>query len=341
LEEKEGSLLAIDLDPANRKLLKDPLIPLPSFCGRVAVDSGRKRIYVSDRSDDALLVFEYRVPGTDGRPIDIEPIDVELPAEDTVNGIETDEGPFGVLVASGAGSRSRVFVTNNQSGSVSIIDSATLGFSDRNPDDERRTGLPLVSAANAAIADQAPGSGASYVGQAPAPDDNFLYITSISNNLIYVVDRSTESIEAMLDLSRYFAGVGMRGMAFTSDGRLIVAHEGERGMAVLDVSGVTDDGIPGNIVDAPLLSFVPLQDPPEDVILSADGSRVFVSHSSSDRVTVVDLVTGQVERRVEVGVGSGQFVPDPARAVVYVLNFGSDSVSVLDEITGSRLGTIE
>lgn len=337
LEQPNGWLVGVDLD--TRTVLTDTFLTIPSFAGEMAVDAARSRLYVVDRGDDAVLVFQYSVPGTDGRAISFSEVSVPDSRPGYANAVRTDEGPLGIFLQAGTPIGDLILTTNSESGTISATPQDTLTPLDLFPDNPELSGLPLVSAANFKQIDRKPGRGAGRI--TATPGNRLLYITSSATNQIYVVDAEDRKVEAMIDFSSYASGVGMKGLALTTSGLGFVAHQGLGGVIVFDASLVTENGLNEDVIDVPWLDFIPTGNEPDDLVLSTDEKRIFVSHQGDDSVVMIDVATRSILSEIEdVGRVPGEMVLDSGRGVIYVLNFLSDNISIIDETSGVLVGTI-
>jgi YVTN family beta-propeller protein len=338
LEETSGSLIAINLD--TQEILKDTVFPIPSIAGRMYADGAIQRLYVASRSEDALLVYDYSVPGADGQEISFAAVDVDDPVKSEVpNGIKTDDNPFDVAFSSLSDLGDLLLVSNNLSGTVSVISGEDLEPIDQYEEDTELLGIPLVSSANFKNISKKPGRGASRM--ALTPDGKLLYVSSTQSSDIYVIDARDQKIEAMLDLSTLSAVPGSRGMAITTTGTAYVAMTGLEGVVALDVTGVVENGIPYEVADTKVLTVIPTGRGAECVLLTDDELHLFVSNENDNTVSFVDLATREVVATTLVGSLPSELVLDTPRGVVYVLNFLSDEISVLDLTTGALTGSIQ
>jgi len=338
LDEEEGSLVGVDL--STRSILSETSLPIRNFAGRVLVDSTRSRIYLPDRGDDALLVFDYQIPGSNGEPISFVPSSIPRFVDEVANGLPTDESPFDAYLAPGTPSGDLLFVTNSRSGSVSVIPSADFSLLDLDPEESDLEGLPLISAANFKSKDRKPGIGANRI--VPTPDGKLLYVTNTQTNQIYVIDTEDQQVEAMLDLSSLSRIGGSRGMAIASNQLAYIAHRGLGGVLVLDVSFIKDNGIDFEVADTRFVDILVTGRDPEGIALSTDEKRLFVSNQGDDTVDMIDLTTRTIALRIFLNQRTpGELLLDSARGVIYVLNFLSNSISVIDENSGALIGTIQ
>lgn len=329
LNQAQGSLIAIDL--ASRELLLDTRFPIPPFAGRMWVDDAEKRIYVTNKDREAVLVYDYRVPGDDGAAISFTPVKVPAPQEGTTNGLETDAGTYDIVMVEGMAEGKLLFASNIFSGSVSVLDPGTLARYDLNPDDDRKTGLPLVSAANFQDLDDAPGIGA-YRFTLDPTGGRLLYVTSSQRNAIYVVDAYDRKVEAMIDLSFLSLSTGTRGIALATDGKAYVAIPALSSVAVLDVAGVQNNGINLEVVAPVVVDFIAVGRDPEAVVLSADGLSLYVLNQADSTLGIYDVATRQRRKSLLLEGASvpADLVLNAARGEIYAVNYISDSISLID-----------
>lgn len=84
----------------------------------------------------------------------------------------------------------------------------------------------------------------------------------------------------------------------------------------------------------------------EPIALLPDGSRVYVANTPSDTVDVIDTASGEVVRRIDVGIDPVSVAVRPDGREVWVSNHISDSVSVIDSDPSSAtydrvIGTVQ
>src|SRR5262249_54230948 len=161
------------------------------------------------------LVFTYSLPGAGGSAISFSPMDVPVPTEFVTYGVKTDEEPFDVILEKGTTRGDVLLVTNNTSGSLSVIPADNLTPIDLNPNDSKIPGMTRISAANFRQVGQKPARGTSQM--VPSPDGRLLFVTSTLFNNIYVINAHDQGIEAMIDLTTVAPAGGMRGMVIASD----------------------------------------------------------------------------------------------------------------------------
>lgn len=341
LDQVSGSLIAVDL--VTNELLTDTLYEIPNFAGDMFLDTFRKRIYIPDR-DEALLVYDYQIPGDGGKAISFSKHDVPSPIDNDrhfiSNGIETDDIPTQALMVPGT-SLGDLILTTNQKGTVSMIPASTLKHEDLD-EDEDYFGLRLFSSSNFVNLDKFPGAGASRMGISPV--SGLVYVTSILNNQVYAIDPVHQTIEAMIDLDSFaFPTIGMREIAIDSNDRAYIAHSGLDSILIVDLSGVRKNGIEYEVVIPPLIGVIPVGDGPEDIEINASGTQIFVTNQNEDSVYLIDTTLQQITNRVYLNVGKspGRLVLDESRNTLYSLDFFSNTISRFDATTGNYIGDIE
>lgn len=137
-------------------------------------------------------------------------------------------------------------------------------------------------------------------------------------------------------LTEFTTGVGPHEVAVSRDGKLaVVANYGAQ--------------TPGNtltLIDWPsrrVLRSIDLGEHrrPHGLRFLPDGRRVIVTSEGSERLVVVDVQQGRVEREIDIGPGQGHMValsPDARRA--YVTHIASGVLSVVDLGEGKKIGEI-
>ncbi|MFZ4984815.1 MAG: beta-propeller fold lactonase family protein [Blastocatellia bacterium] len=79
---------------------------------------------------------------------------------------------------------------------------------------------------------------------------------------------------------------------------------------------------------------------PAGIGVAPDGRRLYVAENLSNRLAVVDLASGKVVTKIEVGEYPYDCVVAPNGKLVYVSNWGSQSVSLIDTAINEVVGTI-
>jgi YVTN family beta-propeller protein len=192
--------------------------------------------------------------------------------------------PFGVAVTPDG---SHVYVTNQVSDTVSVIETATNTVTATVGVGKRPAGVAVT-----------PNGAFVYVGNA----GTFDVVASVS-----VIDTATNTVTATVPVGNLPVGV-----AVTPDGsRIYVANAGDNTVSVIDTATNTVTATVGVGVG------------PEGVAVTPDGSRVDVANAGDNTVSVIDTATNTVTATVGVGSGPvafGQFIgtpppPNPAELI--------------------------
>jgi len=85
---------------------------------------------------------------------------------------------------------------------------------------------------------------------------------------------------------------------------------------------------------------ITVEDNPWGIVISPDGTKVYVTNYGSNTVSVLSTATNSIVATINVGVSPKgvTFFPDGTK--VYVTNFGSNTVSVIDTATNTVTATV-
>ena len=196
---------------------------------------------------------------------------------------------------------SRLYVTNNGSGSVSVFDTQT----------------------NAAVGEPIP-VGSWPRGLAVTPDGSRVYVANYGAGSVSVIDTSTNATVG----TPITVGGSPWGVAVTPDGRRVYVTNVSGTVSVIDTST-------NQVVSGITLGVVT-----HGVAVSPDGSRVYVTRFGDGSLSVIDTNTNAtVGDPIPVGALPEGIAITPGGKHAYVANHGSDSVSVIDTETNSPIGT--
>jgi len=211
------------------------------------------------------------------------------------------------MAAAGTASAATLVVANKSEATVSLLD---LGSG------EVRAVLPT-------------GEGPHEV--AVAPDGRTALVANYGTRAapggtLTVIDLTLAEVVATVDLAPHRRP---HGMAFLSDGRLLVTSEASRALLLVDVAR-------RRVVRA-----LPTgQEISHMVAVAPDGRRAFVANIGSGSVTAVDVATGTAAT-VPTGEGAEGIAVTPDGAEVWVANRAADTVSVLEAGSLRVLATVE
>src|SRR5262245_5936264 len=203
----------------------------------------------------------------------------------------------------------RVFVTNEASGDLSVIDAETQAVITTAPLGKRPRGIKA-----------SPDGKTLYVALSGSPsappgtDESKLPPPDRSADGIGEVDADTYKVRRVIH-----AGNDPEQLDISADGkRLYVANEDAAQVSVVDLES-------GSVVTA-----VKMGEEPEGVTISPDGRVVYVTSEDEGAVYAIDTTTNKVLKKVPVGhrPRSIGFLPDNSRAYVSLENDGA--IAVID-----------
>lgn len=213
-----------------------------------------------------------------------------------------------------------VYVTNERSGTLSVIDGASAKVVATVALGKRPRGIKLSHDGKYLLVAL---SGSPIAG--PGVDESKLPPADKAADGIGVVSVAT------LKLERVIRGVSdPEQLAVSHDGKhLFIASEDTGTAIVLDAK------------DGKAITSIPTGGEPEGVSLSPDGKQVYVTSEADHRISVIDTTSLQVIRRIEVGQRPRftAFSADGRQA--FVSNENDGSISVIDTKAGVVSATIK
>jgi YVTN family beta-propeller protein len=159
------------------------------------------------------------------------------------------------------------------------------------------------------------------------PDGREVYVSCEADNEVFAIDTTTLSV-----VGRMQVGPRPRAIAFTPDGKIaFVTTENGRAVDVLDAERHTVSGkIP--MPEKPDSAVPPR---PMGVVLSLDGSQMFVSLGRAQSIAVIDTAARKAVRTIEeVGARPWGIGLSPDGRTLYSANGPSGDVSVIDIAAG-------
>ncbi len=223
------------------------------------------------------------------------------------------------VAAADDGAPYRIYVTNERSGDLSIIDGRTHEAIDRVALGKRPRGIEAGHDGAwlyIALSGSSPAGPGIDDGALPAPDK-----TADGIGVFSIADRKVNHI---------IRGVSdPEQVAIGRDGEWLYIASEDTGSAVIAHSG-----------DGQILTSVSVGSEPEGVAVAPDGRLVYVTSESSNSVAVIDTATRQLVATIPVGTRprSVVFSPDGRRA--YVANEIDATISVIDTATRQSIDTI-
>lgn len=245
-----------------------------------------------------------------------------------------------------SGCKVLAYVTNQDSGNVSVIDTADLTVIDTITAGSRPSGAAitpngrLVYVGNwfydVSVIDTllktviATIPGVNAFGAAVTPDGNYAYITNLGGSCtVSVVDTSTNTIVSNVNVGGCFAGGGAYNLAVTPDGAYVyLAAWWGNSVSVIAASTNTLDTI------------ISVGNRPMGIAITPDGVYAYVAIENDNQVKVIDIATNTVVHTVDIG--NSPFgiaiTPDGTRAYVTIQDI--DQVQVIDIATNMVIHTI-
>lgn len=207
-----------------------------------------------------------------------------------------------VWLASAAGALAApfVYVTNERSNDVTVIDAATFAV------------VGTVDAKNHSTHDLA-----------LTRDGKWLFATNLASSRLSVID--TSSLETVASV---FTGARCHVVTLTNDNRHAwVANIGEDSISIVDVASFR------------ILGTVPAGKGPTGLTFSRDGRFAYVSNQGDRTVSVIDTESHQIIKSIPVGANPHFLVLGPDGRI-WGSNTGGDDVYVIDPSSQSIVGRL-
>jgi len=227
----------------------------------------------------------------------------------------------------------RAYVTNFNTGTVSVIDTAnnteltTIAVGSHpiavvtNPDatrafvaNQNSSSVSVINtASNMVIQTIAVGLGPT--GIAITPDGASVYVTNQGDNTVSVISTNTYAVTTISAISGGFAAPFA--VAISRDGRAYVTNVLSSSVSVINTANNT------------VIANIAVGSNPWAVAISPNGSTAYVANSGSDTVSVINTDNYAVTT-INVGDGPVALAVTPGGARVYVANQLSNNVSVIN-----------
>ncbi len=283
--------------------------------------------------DGRTLVY---VPGTSGGITEINS------ATDVVFGTAPwAHGSNGGIAITRDGSR--LYVSNHETSSVSVFDTATnvpiaeiavglnpIGLAltpdgkhvyvaNQNSDDVS----VIATATNTVVSTIPVGSGANPIWVTISPDGSRAYVSNQYSDTLSVIATASNSVIASIPV-----GTFPFHSSFTSSGRFLwVSAQGD---GLVDVVDTNTNSV---------VNTIPAGANPRAIAFSTDGARAYVADFGADTVAVIDVASQILTGFITVGSAPWGLAITP-QGRLYVANFGSNTVSVIDSNTNQVIDTV-
>ena len=213
--------------------------------------------------------------------------------------IGVGSSPFAMAVNPVTG---QVYVANNSSGTVSVINGATNMVAAPVP-----VGTdPRAVAVNAVT--------------------GYVYVANFGSNNVSVIDGATNTVTTTIPVGTQPQAVAVNAVT----GKVYVANSGSNSVSVID--GATNTVT--TTVPVPVGSY------PDAVAVNAVTGKVYVANEFGNNVSVIDGATNTIAAAVPVGLIPDAVAVNAVTGQVYVTNNGTENVSVIDGATNTVTATV-
>jgi YVTN family beta-propeller protein len=194
----------------------------------------------------------------------------------------------------------RIYVANESSNSVTVIDASTYAV------------VGTVDARNHSTHDLA-----------LTRDSRILFATNLASGRVSVIDTTV-----METVASIFTGGRSHVVTLTNDNRHAwVANIAEDNISIIDVAALR------------IVGTIPVGKGPTGLAFSRDGGFAYVSNQGDRTVNVIDTASHRIIKTIEVG-PNPHFLVLGADGRIWGANTGADNIYVIDPGTQSIVGTL-
>lgn len=238
------------------------------------------------------------------------------------------------------------YVTNQDGGNVSVIDTATNTVIDTITAGSHPSGVSITPDGrqvyvgnwfyDVSVIDTTLGAvtatipGFNSFGTAVTPDGNFTYITNLGGSCtVTVVETATNTVVTHVDVGGCLSGGGAYDLAVTPDGAYVyLASWWGNSVSVIDTATNT------------LYAVFGVGNRPQGIAITPDGTLAYVTVEDDNQVKVIDIATNTVIHTIEVGSGPFGVAITPDGALAYVTILGDEQVIAIDIATQTVVQTL-
>jgi YVTN family beta-propeller protein len=197
-------------------------------------------------------------------------------------------------------SPNRIYVANESSNTVTVIDGGTFSV------------VRTIDALNHSTHDLA-----------LTRDGRLLFATNLASGRVSVIDTI-----AMETVASIFTGVRSHVVTLTNDNQHAwVANIGEDNISVIDIAGLR------------IVGTIPVGKGPTGLAFSRDGAFAYVSNQGDRTVNVIDTASHRIVKTLEVGPNPHFLVLGPDGRI-WGANTGADTIYVIDPQTQTIVGSL-
>lgn len=303
-------------------------VNLSSYPCGMSFDPGNRRLYVLEGEASQVQVFNASTLTLLGN------IAVGLGGRDSVNPIAVDP------------QNGDLYVTNNGSGTVSVIDGASDSVVATIPVGSNPYGVTVDEAQREVFVANYLSDNVSIInatrnvvaGSFPAGQGPVDVVWDATTGLLYVSNRYSDNLTVLnptLDTSLGVNPIGpnaawnLWNLALDASGRTFYATlPFENAIALFNASTFG------------LIRVVHIGSEPFNSALDPVTGQIWIANGIADNVTILDSATHALVRSVPVGTWPDQVAFDPALDLAFVSNDVSGSVSILNASTGASIGQV-
>ena len=275
---------------------KNSFFSMKNFSSQIAFDSKRNYLYVTNREEDALFVLS---PSFDSSTnlLSVTGVDIDGGTDGTQSSVELSKNPFGIAVLTNGTVSDRAYVTNISSSDLSVLSLDTFKIIDVDPDDDDADSTIFLNIPVRSFVSQGLGAHKMVIDS----KKKFGYVTSTFSHVIFIIDLEDNLIEGYIYLFED-DGTTVRSSTFTGSRGLALASNG-----ILYVANRRTNSI----------YFV-------------DTTKVTDNGVSFDTIENAVIATLPLS-----GNGPSDIALSPDEKFLYVANFTSNTVSVIDLSTNT------
>ena len=206
-----------------------------------------------------------------------------------------------IMLINIAEASSFAYVTNEDSNSISVIDTGTNKVAAIIPVGSNPTAVAIN------------------------PNGTKVYVANSHSNNLSVIDTATNAVTSSVRV-----GNTPEGLAISPDGKKVyVANLASSTVSIIDA---TTNSLTGTVSTGKS---------PAGIALSPDGKKIYVTNSAENTVSVIDAAKKAVISSVSVGKGPEEIAVTPDGTKLYVVNSDGSSISVIDTATYSVTKTVK
>jgi YVTN family beta-propeller protein len=185
-------------------------------------------------------------------------------------------------------------------------------------------------------------------GVAVSPDRKKVYVANNGDDNVSVIDTATKNITGTVPIGVDPAGYFPFGVAVSPDGERVYVTNTYKGCVTKACKGRKHSNEEENhfsvhVIDTAtntVTDTVPVGSFPKGIAVSPDGKKVYVTNSWNDNVSVIDTAINTVTATVPVGRFPEGIAINPTGTKVYVTNSLDNNISIINTSTNDIISTV-